>query len=268
MNSCGSSADVDPLEPDEHADPVVDVHDEIADLQIAEIREERARRRLAPASAPWRSSSKTSVSAQSCRPASGSRKPLDRWPMATSTAAVVRVLAALDRRGRHVVVRQHLDRALGASLRVGDEHDGFAPLTRRAAARRPSRARVRRTRSPAASRCGGLGLRPIGERLERRGALERAARSRPSPRRGPRAPAGARSCRTNRILVAGRQSARDASGTRREPRPARRRARGPERTRVVDERGRPVGRVTSRRPSAVPEAERRAPGRARRSNAA
>ena len=39
--------DVDPLEPDEHADAVVDVHDEIADLEIAEVGQERAGRRAA-----------------------------------------------------------------------------------------------------------------------------------------------------------------------------------------------------------------------------
>ena len=37
-------ADVDPLQPDEHADPVVDVDDEVADLEVAEVGEERARR--------------------------------------------------------------------------------------------------------------------------------------------------------------------------------------------------------------------------------
>ena len=67
MNSCGSMPTLDPLQADEHADAVIDVDDEIADLQIAEVGEERARRRLAGARGPCRSSSKTSVSAQSCR---------------------------------------------------------------------------------------------------------------------------------------------------------------------------------------------------------
>ena len=41
-------ADVDPLQADEHADAVVDVHDEVVDLQVAEVREERARRGAPP----------------------------------------------------------------------------------------------------------------------------------------------------------------------------------------------------------------------------
>ena len=40
-------ADVDLLQADEHADAVVDVDDEVADLQVAEVGEERARRRAA-----------------------------------------------------------------------------------------------------------------------------------------------------------------------------------------------------------------------------
>jgi hypothetical protein len=49
----------------------------------------------------------------------------------------VRVLAAIDGRGRHLVVRQHLDDAIGAPLRVRDEDHGFAGLPRRAQLRDP-----------------------------------------------------------------------------------------------------------------------------------
>ena len=41
-------ADADLLQADEHADAVIDVHDEVVDFEIAEIREERLRRRAPP----------------------------------------------------------------------------------------------------------------------------------------------------------------------------------------------------------------------------
>jgi hypothetical protein len=71
-------------ERDEHADAVIDVHDQVVDLEVAEVGEERARKRAA-ASGARRSSSKTSASANNCRPASGSRNPRDRTPVVTST---------------------------------------------------------------------------------------------------------------------------------------------------------------------------------------
>ena len=63
-------AHLDLLQADEPADAVVDVDDEVADLQVAEIRDERRaadRRR----SCARRSSSKRSVSVKICRPAAG-----------------------------------------------------------------------------------------------------------------------------------------------------------------------------------------------------
>ena len=65
-----------------------------------------------------RSSSKTSVSAQNCRPASGRRKPRESWPTPTSTDGGARILGALDRRRADLVVGEQLDRALGAARRV------------------------------------------------------------------------------------------------------------------------------------------------------
>ena len=61
-----SCADGDLLQADELADAVVDVHDEVADLEVAQVREERgaaADRLPARSWARARSSSKTSVSA-------------------------------------------------------------------------------------------------------------------------------------------------------------------------------------------------------------
>ena len=59
-----AAGDGDLLEADELADAVIDVDDQIADLEIAQVGEERRRRdRFLPAPVLRRSSSKTSVSA-------------------------------------------------------------------------------------------------------------------------------------------------------------------------------------------------------------
>ena len=126
-------ADADLLQADEHADAVVDVDDEIADLQVAKIREERlaspsgaARARAAP---PRRRRSRLDL--QRRRRAAGSRATDGR--RATSTARVVRVLGALDRRGRAPRSR----RAARSSARRGPASRatktiGLAALARRA----------------------------------------------------------------------------------------------------------------------------------------
>ena len=56
-------ADADLLQADEHADAVIDVDDEIADFEIAQIGEERLAWPIAARSGARRSSSKTSASA-------------------------------------------------------------------------------------------------------------------------------------------------------------------------------------------------------------
>ena len=82
----------------------------------------------AAALAARRSSSKTSVSAQSWSAASGRRNPRESRPTPTSTDAACDVLGALDRRREDVVVRQQLDRALGAARRVRDEDNRVPAL--------------------------------------------------------------------------------------------------------------------------------------------
>ena len=56
-------ADADLLQADEHADAVIDVDDEVADLQVAQVREKRLASPTAGARGARRSSSKTSASA-------------------------------------------------------------------------------------------------------------------------------------------------------------------------------------------------------------
>ena len=64
-NSCTVAApsDADLLEPDEHADAVIDVDDEVADFEVAQVGEKDRRRGAMPRSGARRSSSKTSASA-------------------------------------------------------------------------------------------------------------------------------------------------------------------------------------------------------------
>ena len=84
-----------------------------------------------------RSSSKTSVSAQSWRPASGSLKPLRQVPGPDQHAGPVGILGAFNRHREDVVVGEHLDGPFGAAGGVGDEQDGVAALAPAANLRRP-----------------------------------------------------------------------------------------------------------------------------------
>ena len=122
---------------------MVDVDDEVADLEVAEVGEERAAPRSGGARAARRSSSKTSVSAKICSAASGRRNPRDRHAGRDEHRGGVRHLGARlhavalvrvdeDGNGDQLVVAQQLDRALGAARRGGDEQDGLARLPRRA----------------------------------------------------------------------------------------------------------------------------------------
>ena len=106
---------------------MVDVDDEIADLQIAQVREKRlgggaAALRGAPL---FLEDVGFGVDLQA---ASGSRKPRDRWPTADQHRRIPRVVGALDRNGEDVVFLQQLDGPLGAARRGGDEQRRLAVL--------------------------------------------------------------------------------------------------------------------------------------------
>ena len=120
-------ADVDALEADEEPDAVIDVDDEVAGFQIAEVREERPRRGLAPL-----------VDLALFLEDVGFRPELElrvRKPEAAAQMADadehrrrVRVLGALHRHGEDLVVGEQLDRPLGAASRVRDEDHRVAAL--------------------------------------------------------------------------------------------------------------------------------------------
>ncbi len=118
-------ADVDPLQADEHADAVVDVDDEIAGLEIAEVREKRARR-----GAPALVDLALLLEDVGLRPELqrrfGQPEPARQVAGADQHRCRVRVLGPLDRDREHVVVGEQLDRALGAAGRVRDEDDRVA----------------------------------------------------------------------------------------------------------------------------------------------
>ena len=118
-------ADADLLQADEHADAVIDVDDEIADLQIAQVGEKRLGRRPAPLRrAPLLLEDVgfgVDLQAGVGQP-EAARQPADGH----QHRGVPRVVGALDRNGEHVVLLEQLDRALGAARRRGDEQRRLA----------------------------------------------------------------------------------------------------------------------------------------------
>ena len=217
MNSCGVEADVDPLQPDEHADAVVDVDDEVADLQIAEVGQERARRGAAPLVDLPLFLEDVGLGPELER-GSGRRKPRERWPTrrAPMPCARPRRARSAPRRPRS---RRAARRALGAALRVRDEDD-VSPRSRPRGSRRPSPRCGRRTPAPADTRCAGRPRRRRARASRARSpASSHAGARRPSRstqrrrRRGARWPFATRFRRSSRCTA--RQLLRRAPGLRR-----------------------------------------------------
>ena len=104
---------------------MVDVDDEIADLEIAQIRKERLRRRAAALRrAPlFLEDVGFGVDLQAgVRQPEPARQVADR----DEHRGIARVFGALDRDGEDVVLLQQLDRPLGAARRRRDEQRGLA----------------------------------------------------------------------------------------------------------------------------------------------
>ncbi len=120
-------ADADLLQADELADAVVDVDDEIADLEIAEIREERRRQRALARRAAAVTVLFEDVGFGVEREggvgqahSAAERADGDQHRPGAHLAGAGRLL------GADVVVGQHLDGAFGAALSFGHEHDRIA----------------------------------------------------------------------------------------------------------------------------------------------
>ncbi len=118
-------ADADLLQADELADAVVHVDDEIAHLQVAQVREEGRRRgflarRTAPLPIVVEEIGLGVDGDAAAREADAVREAADRHEHGAGAQ-----LARARRRFRaYVVVLEHLERALGAAGRVGHEDDG------------------------------------------------------------------------------------------------------------------------------------------------
>src|SRR5262249_3226743 len=103
--------DFDALQSDEQADAVSAVHDEVSGFQVAEVREERSRRRPAPF---------VDAALFLENVGFGPELQLSVWKPESAAQMAdayeqrggVRFLAALDRNGKDLVVRQQLDRSL------------------------------------------------------------------------------------------------------------------------------------------------------------
>ena len=113
-------ADADLLQADELADAVIDVHDEVAHLQVAQIREKRLGRRAAALrGAPlFLEDVGLGVDVERrVRQAEAAGQPADR----NQHRRIAGIVGALDRHREQVVLLQQLDRSLGAACRGGDE---------------------------------------------------------------------------------------------------------------------------------------------------
>ena len=120
-------ADADLLQADEDADAVVDVHDEIADFEVAQVREERlgGGAPLVGRAPLFFENIGFGVDLQAgIRQAKSSRQLADR----DEHRGISRIVGAFDLNGEDVVVLEQLDGALGPAGRGGDEQHGFARL--------------------------------------------------------------------------------------------------------------------------------------------
>ena len=146
----GAVAHADLLEADEHADAVIDMDDEVADLEVAQIREERLagrppairRSTLFFEDVRFREDLKAGV---------GQPEAAREGTDGHEDGGVPRVFGALDRRGEDLVLLQELDGPLRSTGRRGHEQDGLARLSEPANLRDPVGDAARASRSPADS---------------------------------------------------------------------------------------------------------------------
>ena len=117
--------------------------DEVADLEIAEVGEERLRGGPAPFVRGALLVEDVGLGPELER-GIGQPEALRQAADGHQDRAGVRVFTAIDRRGRHLVVGQHLDDPLGPAGGQRHEHDRLTGRTRLAQLGRPSPRRARR----------------------------------------------------------------------------------------------------------------------------
>ena len=178
-------AHLDALESDEHTDAVIDVDDEIADFQIAEVREEGGGGR-APALVDLALLFEDVGLGPELETRFRQPEPLREVAGADQHAGPVGIFGALDRHREDVVVGEQLDGAFGTAGRVGDEEDGVAALASAANLRHPVLDAAvelhRRLTGHVARLCVGIRVAADLEGLEERGAFEPACAPRPRSR--------------------------------------------------------------------------------------
>ncbi len=119
------SSDVDALEADEQPDAVIDVDDEVAGLQIAEIGKERAGGGLA-AFVDLALFLEDVGLGPELKLRIRQTEPAAQMTDADQHGGGVRLFAALDRHGEDLVVGEQFDRPLRSTRRVRDEHERLA----------------------------------------------------------------------------------------------------------------------------------------------
>ena len=117
------------LQADEPADAVVDVHDEVADLQVAKIGDEGSRRRAAALVGAALLLEQVGFG-EELEAGCGQVKPLGELAGGDEHGGVREVVGLADGAGAHVVIGEQLERALGAAGRGRHEHRQVAAIAR------------------------------------------------------------------------------------------------------------------------------------------
>ena len=124
-------ADADLLEPDEPPDAVIDVDDQVVDLEIAQVREERLRNRPVPVALAL---DLRALLLEDVRLGDdlqlGARQPEAFRELADGDVHgdVQQLVGAIDQDAAEAVLGEQLGRALGAPFGAGDEQHGVAAL--------------------------------------------------------------------------------------------------------------------------------------------
>src|SRR5688572_3720391 len=123
-------ADFDSLEPDEHANPVVDVDDEVADFEVAEVGEEGARGGAPPFVRGLTLLFEDVRLGPDLQPRSREPEAFGEMSVRDENRCRPRVFGTIHRNSEDFVFGEEFDGPFGATVRVGNEEDDLAALTR------------------------------------------------------------------------------------------------------------------------------------------